>query len=345
MKVLIVNAMAPFIWGGAEELAAHLHKHLLIAGHDAEVFRIPFQWEPAARIPSQMMMVRALELSNVDHVIGLKFPAYMIRHPKKTLWILHQYRQAYDLYDAGQSNLPPNQLGEDLRTLIRKADNESLWESRNLFTISEVTRQRLLKYNGYDAKVLIPPANDPEIFKGGKMGDYIFAGGRINRLKRQSLLLQALSHTRRPVKLLIAGPPDAPNDEQELKETVERLNLGDRVKLDVRFLPRETYAKYINEAAAVAYIPFCEDSLGYVTMEGAMAEKALITTTDSGGVLGLVKHGQTGWVAEPNASALADAMNAVWQNPGRTQMYGKAAGDLWHGMGINWPRVVETLLQ
>lgn len=43
-----------------------------------------FQWEPALRIPSQMLMVRALELSNVDRVIALKFPAYLIRHLHKT---------------------------------------------------------------------------------------------------------------------------------------------------------------------------------------------------------------------------------------------------------------------
>lgn len=52
MKVLVVNNMAPFVWGGAEELAAHLVKNLVLAGHEAQVLRIPFQWEPASRIPS-----------------------------------------------------------------------------------------------------------------------------------------------------------------------------------------------------------------------------------------------------------------------------------------------------
>lgn len=66
MKVLVVNNMAPFVWGGAEELATHLQKNLIIAGHEAEILRIPFQWEPATRIPSQMLMVRAFEVWNVD---------------------------------------------------------------------------------------------------------------------------------------------------------------------------------------------------------------------------------------------------------------------------------------
>lgn len=345
MKVLVVNNMAPFVRGGAEELAAHLKKNLVVAGHEAEILRIPFQWEPASRIPSQMLMVRAFELWNVDQVIALKFPAYLIRHPKKTLWLLHQYRQAYDLVDAGQTNLPPGAQGAALQTLIKNADNESFAESRNIFTNSEVTRKRLLKYNGFDAEVLLPPVNDPELFPGGDPGDYIFAGGRANGMKRQQLLLEAVAHAGKRVKLIIAGPPDAPADAEKLTETVARLGLGGRVRLDLRFLPRKTYADYLNGAAAVAYLPFDEDSLGYVAMEAATAAKALITTIDSGGILGLVKHEETGWVAEPNTESLSKVMNSVFESAAQTKLYGQAARDLWESLGIKWPKTVEALLR
>lgn len=345
MKVLIVNNMAPFIWGGAEELAFHLQKNLVFAGHEAEILRIPFQWEPAARIPSQMLMVRAFELSNVDQVIALKFPAYLIRHPKKTFWLLHQYRQAYDLYDANKAQIPFNQQTEDLRALIKAADNESFAESKAIFTNSEVTKKRLMHYNGFDSRVLYPPINDPELFKNEKTGDYIFAGGRINAGKRQHLLIEAMQYADKTVKLIIAGPPDCAADGDNLKERIAKLGLEDRVSLDLRFLPRETYANYVNNSAAVAYLPFDEDSLGYVTMEAAQASKALISTSDSGGILGLAKHEETGWVAEPNPHSLAEAMNAVWKNPQCTKDYGQAAQDLWLSYKINWPQTVETLLQ
>ena len=345
MKVLIVNNMAPFVWGGAEELATHLQNNLVIAGHEAEILRIPFQWEPAARIPSQMLMVRAFELWNVDHVIALKFPAYLIRHPKKTLWLLHQYRQAYDLFDAGQTNLPAGAAGLELQSMIRQADQESFAESRHIFTNSEVTRQRLLKYNGFDAEVLRPPVNDPEAFTGGEPGDYIFAGGRVNGMKRQHLLLEALAQADRRVKLLIAGPPDSPGDAACLRAAVERFELADRALLDLRFVPRQVYAGYVNRAAAVAYLPYDEDSLGYVAMEAATAGKALITTADSGGILGLVKHDETGWVSDPSAEGLARAMGAVFESAERAKMYGQCARELWESMKINWPDTVEALLR
>jgi len=344
VKVLVVNNMAPFVWGGAEELAVNLQKNLIAAGHQSEVLRIPFQWEPATRIPSQMLMVRALELWNVDRVIALKFPAYLIRHPHKTLWLLHQYRQAYDLFDAGQTNLPADQMGSDLRHLIHQADNECFRESRRVFTNSEVTRGRLRKYNGFDAEVLLPPLNDPELFPGGPAKGYIFAGGRINGMKRQHLLLEALAQTPSSIRLLIAGPPDTPADGQKLVDLTARLGLGDRVQLDLRFLPRRVYADYLNGSFAVAYLPFDEDSLGYVAMEAATAGKALITTDDSGGVLGLVKHRQTGWVAEPQPTSLADVMAAVYADSAITHKLGTAARDLWLAMGITWPQTIERLL-
>lgn len=345
MKVLIVNNMTPFVWGGAEELAVHLQKNLIIAGHQAEILRIPFQCKPAEQIPSQMLMVRAFELSNVDHVIALKFPAYLIRHPKKTLWLLHQYRQAYNLFDVGQSNLSNGNEGLELKALIQRADQESFSESRSIFTNSQVTHQRLLNYNGFDAQVLLPPVNDPELFLGGDQRDYIFAGGRVNNMKRQHLLLEGLAKSNTRVKLIIAGPPDRPSDAACLQSAVERLGLAGRVRLDLRFLPRQVYADYVNHSAAVAYLPYDEDSLGYVAMEAATAAKALITTVDSGGILRLVQHEKTGWVAESTAEDLGLIMSAVFEDSARAKNYGYNARALWESMKINWPETVETLLQ
>jgi glycosyltransferase involved in cell wall biosynthesis len=344
MKVLVVNNMAPFVSGGAEALAEHLRRNIEVAGHQAEVLRIPFQWEPATRIPSQMLMARALQLHNVDHVIALKFPAYLIEHPRKTVWLVHQYRQAYDLFDVGQTNLPAGQIGADIRQVIRNADNECFRGARRLFAISDVTQQRLAHYNGFSSSVLRAPLNDPEIFTGGPGQGYVFAGGRVNGSKRQHLLVEAMAFASRDARLIVAGPPDSEADALRLHELVEKLGLGDRVQLDLRFLAREEYAAYINGALAVASLPFDEESFSYVAMEAATASKALISTTDSGGVLGLVKHNETGWVAEPDANALASVLSAIYANPARTRDRGIAAQSLWTRYGINWPATVEALL-
>jgi len=344
MKILVVNNMAPFLWGGAEELAVHLQRNLIAAGHQSEVLRIPFRWEPAACIPSQMLMVRAFELWNVDRVIALKFPAYLIRHPHKTLWLLHQYRQAYDLLEVGQTNLPPGDIGAAIRDAIKAADNESFEESKRIFVNSKVTQTRLKKYNGFDSTVLLPPINDPEMFVGGAPQGYIFAGGRVNSMKRQYLLVEALAKSAASVRLVIAGPPDSPDDVLRLEMLVEKYGLSDRVKLDLRFLSREEYAAYLNAASAVAYLPYDEDSLGYVAMEAAMAGKALITARDSGGILGLVRDGETGWVVEPEPESLAQAMSAACVDSASVVRRGDGARSLWLQMNISWQSTIERLL-
>jgi glycosyltransferase involved in cell wall biosynthesis len=344
MKVLVVNNMAPFVRGGAELLADHLLKHLQIAGYQAEMLRIPFQWEPATRIPSQMLMARALELWNVDHVIALKFPAYLIEHPSKTIWLVHQYRQAYDLYDAGHSNLPKGSAGDDIRRLIKNADDQCFRGARHLFAISDVTQKRLAHYNGFRADILRAPINDPERFIGGLSQGYIFAGGRVNAAKRQHLLVEAMTFASKDVRLVVAGPPDSAEDAQRLREAVERLGLQDRVRLELRYLERQEYANFINGALAVASLPFDEESFSYVAMEGATAAKALLSTTDSGGVLGLVRHGETGWVAEPSAAALAESMSAAYVDQSRTRALGAAAKSAWESHQINWPATVAALM-
>jgi glycosyltransferase involved in cell wall biosynthesis len=336
--------MAPFVWGGAEELAVHLQRNIELVGHQAEILRIPFQWEPASKIPSQMLMCNKFELINVDKVIALKFPAYIVRHPNKVIWLLHQYRQAYDLFDQGQTNIPPGNDGEEIRTIIWNGDNEAFSEAQRIFTNSEVTQGRLKHYNGFDSEVLLPPLNNPELFVGGGLGQYIFAGGRVNSMKRQRLLIEALAYTPRHVKLVIAGPPDSPSAADELRKLSEEPAVCDRLTLDLRFLPRAELAGYVNNALACAYVPFDEDSLGYISMEAANAGKALITTSDSGGVLRLVKHGVTGWVAEPDAKSLAAAMTDAANNRNDTMTRGHVAKELWNELAVAWPKTVEKLL-
>jgi glycosyltransferase involved in cell wall biosynthesis len=336
--------MAPFVWGGAEELATELCRQLVAHGHQSELLRLPFQWEPAARIPSQMLLARSIELENVDHVIAMKFPTYLLRHPRKTLWLVHQYRQAYDLFEAGRTNLPVDEQGERLRRAIRAADDQAFAEARAIYSISPGVKERLRRFNGFDSTVLRAPMFDRHLFTGGEPGDYVFVGGRVNALKRQHLLIEALAKASSEVHMIVAGPPDSAEDRHRIIELVERLDLADRVHLDLRFLDRETYAAYVNGALAVAYAPFDEDSHGYVTMEAAEAAKPIITTSDSGGVLGLVRDGETGWVAEPDASAIGEVLSEVVADRQRARELGQAARSLWLAYNVDWDITIELLL-
>ena len=344
MKVLIVNNAVPFIWGGAEELAANLAKALNgTKGVTAEILRVPFAWTPNERLIDEIFINKSMHLPNVDRMIGLKFPAYLMPHDHKTLWLLHQFRQAYDLRDAGQSP-----LGRDLASLsiveaIRRADNQCFAACKRIFTNSPVTQDRLRRYNKHDSEVLYPPLNDAELFRHGADGGYIFAGGRVSPGKRQRLLIEAMQYAGRDVRLVIAGPPESDAEAQELKQLVERMNLADRVTLKFGFLPRQEIAELASNARACAYLPFDEDSLGYVTMEAFACGKAVLTTTDSGGLLEIVKHNQTGIVTEPTAEAIGAGLDVLYEASAARRL-GQAAGAEWVRRSLTWSTTVERLL-
>lgn len=344
MKIIVVNAMAPFIWGGAEELAHHLILNLRRLGHEAHLYRIPFAWEPFSGIPTEMARLKALRMPAADRVISMKFPIYLLNAEHHSTWLIHQYRQAYDLWDTPFTNIPHTLEGHRVRDQIMAHDSATLGQRDGLFTISAEVSNRLKLHNGIVAPPLRAPLNDPEFFVGGSQGDYILAPGRVGASKRQWLLVEAMKYLGRDAKLIIAGPPESDADREVLERLVEQSNLGDRVKLDLRFLSRKELAGYVNNCRAVAYLPFQEDSYGYVTMEAFEARKPVITTSDAGELLEIVIDGRTGQVVPANERALAKAMSVYLANETLARDHGEDGRRLFHSKHINWSDNIARLL-
>lgn len=343
MKVLIVNTMAPFIWGGAEELSVSLADNLRARDHDVELLRLPFSWEPYDRIPDEIMRFSMMRLPNVDKVISLKFPAYFLPAQNHTTWLIHQYRQAYDLWETDQTNIPNDEHGRRVRQLIVDADRETL-SARRIFTISQIVSDRLHTSVNVSAAPLRAPINDPELFGGGEPQGYLLAAGRVNAAKRQHLIVEAMAHLPQSLRLIVAGPPDSPEDAARLQDVVQRLDLADRVKLDLRFLDRRELADYVNAASAVVYVPYNEDSFGYVTMEAYQAAKPVITVADAGEVLELVIDGETGAVSTPDGESLAAAIASVLISADRAAEMGRAGQAHWLSKDVNWSSNIAQLM-
>src|SRR4029077_9277099 len=115
------------------------------------------------------------------------------------------------------------------------------------------------------------PLNYPELFVNSGDSGYLFAGGRINPGKRQHLLVEAMAETKSGAKLIVAGPPDTPEDANRLQDMVRRLKLEDRVLLDLAYHPLAKIADYVNHARACAYLPVDEASVACVKVEDAQA--------------------------------------------------------------------------
>jgi glycosyltransferase involved in cell wall biosynthesis len=348
MRIVIATVQVPFVRGGAEILAEELRDALESEGHEAEIAAIPFKWYPPERILDHMLACRLLDVTEssgtpVDRVIGLKFPAYFIPHPNKVLWILHQYRTAYELWDhqtLGDLIRFPN--GVQVRNAVRKADVQLISEAKRVFTISGTVSKRLKEYCGTDSTPIYHPPRQAQHFYCAAAEDYFFFPSRLAPLKRQALVLDALARTRRPVRIRFAGAAEQPSYAETLRAQAYQLDVHARVTW-LGPVAEEAKRRQYAHALGIVYPPLNED-YGYVTLEAMLASKPVLTCTDSGGPLEFVRAGETGLIAEPTPEALAAAMDKLWDERRKAKSMGEAGRAHYKRLKISWATVVHHLL-
>jgi glycosyltransferase involved in cell wall biosynthesis len=341
VRIAVLNTHVPFVRGGAEQLADGLVGALRVAGHEVELLRLPFRWYPDQKILDHMLAAHMLRIPAADLVIGLKFPAYHVPHPNKVLWVLHQHRQAYDLWGTPWQGIADSAEGRAVRSAIFAADVRCLRQAQRVFTISGRVAARMQHFNGFAAEVLYPPLLDGG-YRTGETGDYLFYPSRINVLKRQQLAVQAMRHVRSDVRLVLAGDADTPQDRRRLTEMLAEPELAGRVEWLDGWISHERKVELMAGALACMFIPLDED-YGYVTLESFTCAKAVITCTDSGGPLEFVQDGVTGVVAEPQAAALGEAIDRVAGDRVAARQMGAAALRRLPELGIAWANVVQRL--
>lgn len=348
MKVVVATTQVPFIRGGAEIHAENLLAALRQNGVEAEMVSIPFKWYPAPKILDHILACRLLDLEEangekIDRVIGLKFPAYLIPHPNKVLWILHQHRTAYDLKNHPQyADLIHQEHGSAVIGAIEEADRRYIPEARAVYANSRNVAGRLKHFCGIDSQPLYHPPGNAEAFYSADAEPYLYFPSRLNPLKRQSLVIEALAHTRQPVSVVFAGAADNPAYGDELKALAERLGVASRITWAGRVSEEEKLSLYAR-CLGVVYPPIDED-YGYITLEAMLAAKPVITTEDAGGPLEFVENGQTGLACSPTAQALAAAMDDMWSDKARAQRWGQEGKALYAARNVSWRNVVDTLL-
>jgi glycosyltransferase involved in cell wall biosynthesis len=348
VRIAVLHPQTAFVRGGAETHAESLVRSLNAAGHEAELVQIAGKWYPPAQLAHQMAVWRSFEISEsnglkVDAVIALKFPAYLAPHERKIVWLIHQHRTAYELWDHPvYADLSRQEDGAAVRDMIRAADRLSLNEAKRVFANSKNVRDRLMSSVNIRSEALYHHSVLSERLLDeapGPYGDAVVFPSRMESLKRQSLVVDAMTHVRSDVKLVLVGRGP---DEPQLRAQVERLGLGDRVRFEIALSDDRLCARY-REALAVYYGPFDED-YGYVTLEGFAAERPVVTLSDSGGPLEFVTDGETGLVCPPEPEAIAAAFDRLFADRDAVRRMGRSGNALVRAEVPRWPDVVSRLL-
>ena len=343
-NVLVCTTQVPFTTGGAELHVDGLRRALIAAGYQAEVVALPFKWYPPTEIMRSAMAWRMLDLSAangkpVDMVIGMKFPAYLVEHPRKVLWILHQHRSAYNLWGTPFDDLSTYPEGVRIREWIKYCDEQFIPQAKKVFANSRTVAERLKHYNNIDSEPLYHPPPLAALLQPGPQGDYVFYPSRLEPQKRQELLIEAMSFVKTPVRLLLAG---GSGNATHYESLVKQHKVRDRVQL-LGFVSDEELVRLYAEALAVSYTPFDED-YGYVTLEGMLAAKPVVVTSDSGGAAELIEHGREGLVIDPDPKAIADALDELYGNREPARKMGERGREKLQSMNLSWDNVVKKII-
>jgi glycosyltransferase involved in cell wall biosynthesis len=348
MRVAVLHPQSAFVRGGAENHTEALVGALRAAGHEAEEVTIAGKWYPATELAHQMAVWRSFDISEsnglkVDAVIALKFPAYLVKHERKIVWLIHQHRSAYELWDHPEfADLSRQEEGAKLRDMIWTADRLALGEAKRVFTNSQNVADRLWNTLRLGSESLYHPSHNVEALRDmppGPYGDYIVYPSRMEALKRQSLVIDAMRHTKSEVKLVLVGRGP---DEEALRQQAKDAGVDSKVVFEIGPDDDRLYELYLG-ARGVYFGPFDED-YGYITIEGFAAHRPVITLADAGGPLEFVAHAETGLIAPPEPTAIAEAFDRLEGDEPLARRLGDAGYALLRERVPTWPEVVERLL-
>jgi glycosyltransferase involved in cell wall biosynthesis len=343
-RVAVVTSTPLFVEGGHLVIARSLVQALRDEGHQAELVLTPqnrFGRQGAAYLATWLTDVGlGADGRPVDQVISIRFPSYAVRHGHHVCWLNHTMREYYDQWPAFSASLTwKGRIKETARrAAVHAADRWLL--KRNVTRVvaqSRSVQARLQRWGRIHSDVLYPPP-PPRAYRCEGYGDYIFAVSRLTRLKRLSLLIEALANPEAAgISCVIAGEGE---QHQELEQAIVSKNLSSRVKLIGRIDDRQML-DHLARCRAVCFPPFDED-YGFVTVEAFASAKAVITCADSGGPAELVADGVNGKVCPPRPEALALALREVMEDRTIAERMGHAAREKVASM--TWPNAVHRLL-
>jgi glycosyltransferase involved in cell wall biosynthesis len=258
-----------------------------------------------------------------------------VRHPRKLVWLLHQFRQAWDLDRTAFGQFSESAEDRALRRRVLELERTALGEARALFATSGNVARRLRESTGLDAEVMPhPPA--PLAYRCDEPGDYVFTVNRLAPEKRVDLLVEAVA-AEPSLRAVVAG--DGP-DRPRLERLAAERGLNGRVDFVGR-VSDERLADLYAGALGVFYAPVDED-FGMVPFVAFLSGKPVLTTTDAGGPLDVVHDRETGLVVAPDPVEVGRGLAWLCAHAEDARAYGARGREL--AAAVTWDSCIERLL-
>ncbi|MBP5528607.1 MAG: glycosyltransferase family 4 protein [Lachnospiraceae bacterium] len=382
MKIAIVSpSPVPFTIGGAENLAWGLCEALnKNTEHQAELIKLPSREHNFWDLIDTYYAFYKLDLSHFDMVISTKYPAWMIKHPKNMVYMLHTLRGLYDTYHL--MNLPyevdcNHPLIKDILSFMEenryydaldaffekmKKIREDISVPKDLYSFPGPFIRILVHYMDYCALSqdgMVKWAAISNTVKNRK--DYFPDGADVKvvyppttNIKEDAFgeykhifFCSRLDSPKR-IDMLIKAMKHVKSDVKLFiagtgpeKEKLEALAKGDSRIVFLGFVSDEEVNNYYSNAVCIPYFPYDED-YGYITIEAMLHKKPVITTVDAGGPNEFVEDGVNGYVVNFDEHEIAEKIDYLVNNPDKAREFGEKAFEKVRG--ITWESAVKDLL-
>jgi len=339
MKIAVVTPkMADGEKGGAENLYEGLVNALNKKGHDTHQIEIVIDESSFDKILESYCRCFYLDLNDYDLVISTKAPTYMVRHRNHISYLLHTIRVFYDRFDK-EFNPKDEEIKKQQR-LIHEFDKYGLDPVRikKHYVIGQTVVNRLKKTDIFWNKInfeVIPPATKISNFKKPSKGEFIFLPSRLHKWKRIDLIIRSMKFLKKDIKLLIAGTGE---DKDRLKKLAKDDN---RIEF-LGNISDEELVDFYSRSIVIPFVPIDED-YGYITIEAFKSKKPVITCTDSGEPVYIVKDGINGFIVDPDPEKIAEKINYFIENQEDANRMGENGYNSI--MNITWEDVISKLLK
>ncbi len=348
MRVAIATVRVRFSRGAPDRLAAALQGAIHAGGHEAEIIAVPFAPSSATVIPNQVLACRLMQAAEssgvpIDRMVGLAFPATLIPHPAKRLWLDTLYWPAYDGWGAAAGGLRDAPGGAHARHAIHAADAAALAEAEAIYTVSHGASAQLRTHAGADATPLYHPPPNADRLAFAECGDYILLPDAPFTDASHGPVLDALARTRGSVRACFLGAFASPDDRAALLRRATVPALYGRIEWHGPASEAQRVAWFAHCLAVVLVNP--DDGYSYGALEAMLSSKPVVTDTRVAGAAEFVVDEQTGFVCEPGPAALAGALDRLWADRARTASLGRAGRGRYADLRLGWDGVLECLLQ
>jgi len=343
MRVAVVlDAVHPYSTGGRETLYRHVVAEMRKDGHDVTVYTMQW-WDGPKRTISEGVTYQAI-MGYVPLYTGTR---RSISHALRfAVACFRMVAYEYDVIDADHMpylQLLPLRIVASLRRVPLVVTWHELWGStywrqylgplgviaatlerlstmlpRLIIADSPETHERLIRIGVRPGTVIaVAPGVEVEKIKGVPKAsgyDLIFAGRLISH-KGVELALEALSLLRSRGISATFGVVGAGPQSEDLKRRAAELELTENVSF-LGNLQEQATLFSLMKGSRLFLLPSFREGFGLVVLEAAAAGLPTITVNHPDNYAKeLVIEGVTGWVCEPTATALADAIAVGLRTP------------------------------